>query len=72
MSVCLYVFLSVYNIIYIPPNCRVVYIFTLRIHRPPLPPHQVEDVHQRTPLYLGSVTEVSALEKYMQFYEGKK
>lgn len=33
---------------------------------------QVEDVHQRTPLYLGSVTEVSALEKYMQFYEGKK
>lgn len=29
----------------------------------------IDDIHQRTPLFLGSVDIVNALEKYNEFYE---
>eukprot|EP01039_Chlorochromonas_danica_P004312 gene4312-4733_t len=32
----------------------------------------VRDIHQRTPLFIGSVEEVSALEKYFSFYHHSK
>lgn len=30
---------------------------------------QVDDIHQRTPLFIGSVAQVSALERYMRFHK---
>jgi fructose-1,6-bisphosphatase len=29
----------------------------------------IDDIHQRTPLFLGSVDIINALEKYNEFYE---
>lgn len=29
----------------------------------------VKDIHQRTPLFIGSIDEVNALQRYMSFYK---